>query len=74
MAEYFPNLMIGINILTQGNEQVPNRRNPKKATPRHIITKLIKTKDKKKSLENSQRNMMHYIKGNNNQKGSGLPT
>lgn len=46
MAENFPNLVKSANLRIS-TEQTPNRINPKKSMPGHIIIKLLKTKDKK---------------------------
>ena len=35
--------------------------------PKHTATKLLKTEDNEKTLESSQRKMMHYLKENTNQ-------
>ena len=53
MAENFPNFVKDINLQIQESERIPNMRNPKKSTPRHIIIILLKTKNKGKTLENS---------------------
>lgn len=36
-----------IKALTEEAEQIPKKINPKKSTPRFMIMKLLKTKDKK---------------------------
>ena len=46
MAENFPNLVKSANLQISA-EQTPNKINPKKYMPGHIIIKLLKTKDKK---------------------------
>ena len=43
MIENFLNQAKEIDIQVQG---VPNKMNPKKSTPTHIITKMPKVKDK----------------------------
>ena len=45
IAENFPNM--GKETVTQVQEaqRVPNRINPRRNTPRHILIKLTKTKD-----------------------------
>ena len=47
MSENLPNLLRDINILIQETKQTPNKINSKKSMPRHIRTKLLKSKDKK---------------------------
>ena len=46
MKENFPNLVKEIYIQVQEAQIVPNRMNPKRPTPRHIIIKILKVKDK----------------------------
>lgn len=50
MSENFPNLGKGVTIQVQDSKEeaqrVPNKMNPKKATPRHIIMKMSKIKDR----------------------------
>ena len=46
MTENFPNLVQEIDIQVQEAQRDLNKRNPKKSTPRHIIIKLPKVKDK----------------------------
>ena len=45
MAESFPNLKEQIDIQVQEAQRVPNKRNPNRPTPRHIITKMAKVTD-----------------------------
>ena len=45
MAESFPNLKEEIDIQVQEAQRVPNKRNPNRPTPRHIITKMAKVTD-----------------------------
>ena len=64
IAENYPN--IGKEAVTQFQEvqRVPCRINPRRNTPRHIIIKLIKIKDKKKILKatnNIQKNLHKVI-------------
>ena len=51
MAENFPNM--GKEIVTQVQEaqRVPGRINARRNTPRHIVIKLAKIKDKEKILK-----------------------
>ena len=48
MTENFLNLMKEIDILVQ-EVQSPNKMNPKRPTPRHIIIKMQNIKNKEKS-------------------------
>lgn len=57
MGENSPNWAKGINHQNQEAEQNPNRLNPKKSMPRHIIIKLLKTSlslDKEKTESEKQ--------------------
>ena len=51
VVENFPNM--GKEIATQDEEvqRVPHRINPRRNTPRHIVIKLAKIKDKEKLLK-----------------------
>ena len=50
IAENFP--YMGKELLTQIQEaQVPHKINPKRNTPRHVLIKLTKIKDKEKILK-----------------------
>ena len=51
MAENFPNLKKEIGIQVQKAQRVPNMMNPNTHTPRHIIIKMAKLKDKKRILK-----------------------
>ena len=46
MTENFPNLAKEIDISVQEVQRVPNKMSPKWPTPRHIIIKMPKAKDK----------------------------
>lgn len=48
VAENFLNVMKDMNINIQDTKQTPRKMNSKKPTPRHIIIKLSKAKDKTK--------------------------
>ena len=56
IVENFPNM--GKEIATQVREaqRVPGRINPRRNTPRHIIIKLAKIKDKEKLLKAAREN------------------
>ena len=51
MKENFPNLAKEIDIQVQDVQRVPKKLDPKRATPRHIILKMPKIKDKEKILK-----------------------
>ena len=44
--ENFPNLVKEIDMQVQEAQRVPNKLDPKGATPRHIIIKMPKIKDR----------------------------
>ena len=48
MKENFPNLVQEIDMQVQETERVPNKRDTERLSPRHIITKIPKVKDKEK--------------------------
>ena len=51
MKENFPNLAKKIDIQVQKAHRVPNKLNLKRTTPRHIIIKMTKVKDKERILK-----------------------
>ena len=52
MKENFPNLAKEIDFQeVQESQRVPNKLNPRKQTPRHIIITLAKIKDKERILK-----------------------
>ena len=51
MKENFPNLVKETDIQVQETQRVPNKMNPKRNTPSHIITKMQKIKDKERILK-----------------------
>ena len=51
IVENFPNMVKEIGTQVQEVQQVPYRINPRRNTPRHIVIKLAKIKDKEKLLK-----------------------
>ena len=51
MKENFPDLVKEIDTQVQEAQKVPNKLDPKRTTPRHIIIKMPKTKDKERILK-----------------------
>ena len=51
MKENFPNLSKEIDIQVQEAQRVPNKLDPKRPTPRHIIIKMPRVKDKQRILQ-----------------------
>ena len=62
MNENFPNLVKQIDIQVQEAQRVPNKMNPKRPTPRHIIIKMQKVKDRE-NLKSSWRKVVSYLQG-----------
>ena len=60
MTENFPNLVKEVDTQVQEAQRVPNKMNPKKPTPRHIIIKMQKVKDKERILK-AAREMQLFI-------------
>ena len=51
MKENFPKLVKEIDIQVQETQRAPNKMDPKRPTPRHIIIKMPKVKDKERILK-----------------------
>ena len=51
MRENFPNLVKEIDMQVQDAQRVTNKMDAKKPTPRNIIIKMPKVKDKKRTLK-----------------------
>ena len=70
IVKNFPN--VGKEIATQVQEaqQVPYRINPRRNTPRHIVIKLAKIKDKEKLLKAAREKMKNNIQGNSHKVNS----
>ena len=51
MKENFPNLAKKIDIQVQETQSVPNKLDPKRTTPRYLIIKMPKVKDKERILK-----------------------
>ena len=51
MAENFPNLKKETDIQEQEAQRVPNNMNQNRPTPRYIIIKMAKVKDKERILK-----------------------
>ena len=62
MKENFPNLAKEIDFQeVQEAQKVPKKLDPKRNTPRHIIIKLPKIKDKVKNPKSSKRKGHSYL-------------
>ena len=55
MKENFPNLAKEIDMQVQEAQRVPKKLDPRRNTPRHIIIKLSKIKDKERILKATKR-------------------
>ena len=51
MKENSPNLAKEIDMQVQEAQRLPNKLDPKRNTPRHIIVKMQKVKDKERILK-----------------------
>ena len=58
MKENFSNLVKEMDRQVQEAQRVPNKMDPKKATPRHIIIKMSKVREEQKS---SRRKAESYL-------------
>ena len=61
MTESVPNLMRKNAMQVQEAQRVPNKMNPKRPTPKHIIMKMTKFKDKETILKaTSEKQLVTY--------------
>ena len=51
------------DIYVQETQRVPNKWDPKRATPRHIIIKLLKVKDNERILKSAREKQRVTYKG-----------
>ena len=58
MSENFPNLKEN-DIKIQQAQRAPNKLNPNKSTPRHIIIKMAKVNDKERILNAAREKQCH---------------
>ena len=63
MRENFPNLTKEIDIQVQEAQRIPNKLDPKKTTPRHIISKMPKIKDKERIFKAARERQRGTYKG-----------
>ena len=63
MMENFPNLRREKVTQTQESQRVPNKRNPKRPTARHIIIKMAKFQDKERILKAAREKQGIIYKG-----------
>ena len=63
MKKNFPNLVKEIDMQVQKAQRVPNKLDPKRTTPRHIILKMLKVKDKETILKVARKKELVPYKG-----------
>ena len=63
MKENIPNLVKEIDIQIQEAQKVTNKLDPKRTTPRHIIIKIPKVKDKERILKAAREKQRVTYKG-----------
>ena len=63
MTENFPNLLKDIDVQAQEVQRAPNKMNPKRPTPRHIIIKMPKVKDKETISKAAREKQLVAYKG-----------
>ena len=63
MTENYPNLVKKRDILAQKVQRVPNKMKPKRLTPRHIIIKMAKVKDKERILKEAREKQLVTYSG-----------
>ena len=63
VKENFPNLVKEIDMKIQEAQRVPNKMDAKRPTPRHIIIKMPKVKDKERLLKTAREKKLVIYKG-----------
>ena len=63
MKENFPNLVEEVDIQVQEAQRVPNKMDTKRPTPRHIIIKTPKVKDKERILKAAREKKLVTYRG-----------
>ena len=63
MKEKFPNLTKEIDMQVQEAQRFPNKMDAKRPTPRHIIIKMPKVKDKEKILKAAREKKLVTYRG-----------
>ena len=61
MKENFPNLAKEIDTQVQEAQKILNKLDPKRTTPRHIIIKMPKVKDKERILKAAREKQRVYL-------------
>ena len=63
MKENFPNLVKEIDMQGQEAQRVPHKMDAKRFTPRHIIIKMTKVKDKERILKAEREKQLVTYRG-----------
>ena len=63
MTENFPHMVKEIDLQVQEVHRTPNKRNPKRTTPRYIIIKMSRAKDKGRILKATREKTVNYLQG-----------
>ena len=63
MKENFPNLVKEIDFQVQEVQRIPNKMGAKRPTPRHIIIKMPKVKDKERILRAAREKQLVTYRG-----------
>ena len=63
MTENFPNLVKEKDTQVQEAQRVPNKLDPKRPTPRHMIIKMTRLKDKERNLKALRKKQVVTYKG-----------
>ena len=61
MKENFPNLVKEIGMQKQEAQRVPNKKDAKRPTPRHIIIKRPQVKDKERPLKAREKLVTRWL-------------
>ena len=59
MKENFPNLMKEVDIQVKEAQRIPNKLDPKRNTPRHIIIKIPKVENKESEKQQEKSRELH---------------
>ena len=63
IKESIPNLVKEIDMQVQEAQRVPDKMDAKRRTPRHIIIKMPKVKDKKRVLKSAREKQLVIYRG-----------
>ena len=63
MKENFPNLVKEIDMQVQEVQRIPNKMDAKRPTPRHIVIKMPKVKDKERLLKAAREKKLVTYRG-----------